>query len=318
MVDGRKIDGRGRGEARTYFGPGTYAIAELEAAHQTSYQSVVANDGSADRDVRNATEVQLGIGAGYGRILDVGSLVRVRRLAAVLEDNRALGKPIDAGIARRLASSWWALRGTRSLHPVLVATVAILRESGVLLGEPDAGLTYELLEVLRDGQLDDRLEGLDVHVLFGEGYLSREDMPMIPNGRIEQVLIEAAYATQLPGDTSDAGGSLWAKQRVFADMNTPSPWSAGATARWRRFFYGEFADPTGALDVAATIGASDDDTNATDLGFVLGGDVGWTFRPNRASWLRVGADLRLDSGEVFLGASIEARYGLVTGSFARM
>ena len=50
-----------------------------------------------------------------------------------------------------------------------------------------------------------------------------------------------------------------AKKRIFTDMNTPAPFTAGATARWRRFFYGEHADPTGALDLGATLGASSDD-----------------------------------------------------------
>jgi hypothetical protein len=251
-------------------------------------------------------------------VIDTGSLVRVRRLAAILEAEHALGRPIDPATAKKLQSAWWALRGTRSLHPVLVATVAILRESGVLLGEPDAGLTYELLEVLRDGQLDGRLEGMDVRFVFGEGYLAREDDPMIDHGRVEQLLLEGTFAKQLPGDTSDVAATLFAKTRVFADMNAPAPYATGLTGTWRQFFYGENADPTGALDLSVTVGASSDDTNNSTFGWLLGGDLGWTFRPNRSSWLRLGADAKLDSGEAFFGATLQASYGLVTGAFARM
>jgi hypothetical protein len=315
---GAQLELDARGDVRSYFGPGAYVTAILEGTHQTQYVNDVADNGTATRDVRFATEAQLGLGVGYGRVLDVGSLVRVRRISAVLEANRALGRAIDPQTARRLQSAWWALRGTRSLHPVLVATVAILRESGVLLGEPDAGLTYQLLEVLRDGQLDDRLEGVDVSLVFGEGYLSREDQPMIDRGRVEQILLQAAYAKQLPGDTADVSATAFAKLRVFTDMNAPSPYAAGATGRWRRFFYDEFADPTGSLDLGVTLGLSSDDRMGSTTGWLVGGDVGWTFRPNRASWLRVGADAKLDGGQVFFGATLEARYGLVTGSFARM
>ncbi len=55
----------------------------------------------------------------------------------------------------------------------------------------------------------------------------------------------------------------------------------------------------------------------TNFGADLAADVGWTFIPNRASFLRVGAKLENDSGDWFLGATIEARYGLFTGSFSR-
>jgi HEAT repeats len=316
---GAQVDLSARGEGRGYLGPGLYGIATLEATHQTTYLHVTQADGTPGAvDARFATELQLGLGVGWGRVLDVGSRVRVRRLSAVLEAARALGKPIDRTIARRLQSAWWALRTSRSTHPVLIATVAILREAGVLLGEPDAGLTYELLEVLRDGQLDDRRSGVDVNLRFGEGYLRREDDPMIDSGRVEQLLLSAEYAEQLPGDKADLTGEAWAKQRLFAGDGNPSPFAAGAGAHWRRFFYGDHADPLGALDLGATVGASDDDTDNTDFGFLVGGEVGWSFRPNRASWLRVGADARLDSGELFFGASLEASYGLLNGSFARL
>ena len=316
---GAQVDLSARGEGRGYLGPGVYGIATLEATHQTTYLHVTQADGTAGAvDARFATELQLGLGVGWGRVLDVGSRVRVRRLSAVLEAARALGKPIDRTTARRLQSAWWALRATRSTHPVLVATVAILREAGVLLGEPDAGLTYELLEVLRDGQLDDRRSGVDVNLMFGEGYLRREDDPAIDNGRVEQLLLSAEYAEQLPGDKADLTGEAWAKKRLFAGDGNPSPFAAGAGAHWRRFFYGDHADPLGALDIGATVGASDDDTDNTDFGFLVGGEVGWSFRPNRASWLRLGADARLDSGELFFGASLEASYGLLNGSFARL
>ncbi len=315
---GAEIDLTAHGDVRTYMTPDIYATAQIEGTHQTTYVNAVDDNGNATRDVRFSTEVIGGVGVGYGRVLDVGSLVRVRRLAAILEANRALGRPIDPATAKKLQSAWWALRGTRSLHPVLVATVAILRESGVLLGEPDAGLTYELLEVLRDGQLDGRLEGLDVSFVFGEGYLAREDHPMIDHGRVEQVLLQGTFGKQLPGDTSDVAATFFAKARVFADMNAPAPYATGLTGTVRQFFYGDHADPTGALDFDVTVGASSDDTNNSRFGWLLGGDLGWTFRPNRSSWLRLAANAKLDSGEAFFGATLQASYGLVTGAFARM
>ncbi|MCE9573376.1 MAG: hypothetical protein K8W52_09480, partial [Deltaproteobacteria bacterium] len=306
------------GDGRAYFGPGAYGTAIGELAHRTQYVSSLDDMGQAvTKDTRFATELQVGLGVGFGRVLDVGSRVRVRRIEAVLTASRSLGRPIDAALARKLQAAWWSQRGARSAHPMLVATVQLLREAGVLLGEPDASTTFDLLEVLRDGQLDDRRAGYDVQLIFGEGYLRREDDPPVDSGRVEQLILRAAYARQLSGDTSDVTADLVAKRRMFPGDMQAAPWVATAGARWRKFVYSDHAEPRGALDIGVQLGASDDDSDNTNLGFVIGGDVGWSFRPNRGSWLRLGADARLDSGEVFLGATLEASYGLLAATFAR-
>ena len=129
-----------------------------------------------------------------------------------LEAARALGRPIDRPTARRLQLTWWALRGERSTYRALVATVAILREAGVLLGEPDAGLSYEMLNVLRDSQLTLRPSGLDLQIAFGEGYLQRPDQPPpAESGRVEQLL--AAGRLRRAARRRQAGGCPAARTR---------------------------------------------------------------------------------------------------------
>ena len=56
-------------------------------------------------------------------MVDVGSAIRVARLGRMLDDARALGKPIDAATAKRLQLTWWALRGERSSFRALTAIV---------------------------------------------------------------------------------------------------------------------------------------------------------------------------------------------------
>src|SRR5207253_1497529 len=73
------------------------------------------------RDSRLAVDLQVAIGGGYGRLLDVGGAIRVRRLSRALDDARALGRPIDAATAKKLQLTWWALRGERSTYRALVA-----------------------------------------------------------------------------------------------------------------------------------------------------------------------------------------------------
>ena len=185
----------GNGEARFYKGK-IYGVGKAAIGIQDDYISFKdAMDPNNDlKDNRFQADVQFALGAGYGRVLDVGGAIRVRRLARVLDAARALGKQIDAATAKRLQLTWWALRDERSAYRALVATVAILREAGILLGEPDAGLSYELLTVLRDTQLYLRPSGLDVQVAFGEGYLLRPDMDPTPaeSGRVEQLLASAS------------------------------------------------------------------------------------------------------------------------------
>ncbi len=103
----------------------------------------------------------------------------------------------------------------------------------------------------------------------------------------------------------------------MAADGTPSPWAVGGSASARRFTYGEYGDPVGTLDLTANVAASNDDRNDSSLGFTLGAELGFTYWLNQAGGLRVAATTAFDSGDIFIGAKLEARYGLLDGSFAR-
>lgn len=307
----------GNGEFRAYVGPGVYGIGRGVLAVQATYLGVTRDEDPASKDGRFATDLGVAIGGGYGRVLDVGPRLRVRQLEALLEQARALGRPIDDDLAARLQSAWWDTRRDRTAYRQLTATVAILRDAGVLLGEPDAGTTYALLEVLRDPSYDHRPSGFDVSLQIGEEYLMREDDLMIPEGRTELAMVRATAARQL-GLASDAIGHLDARYRILTDDTTPAPWRVEAGGAWRRFVHAEHGELMGTLDVHAEVVASEDDLEeSTDLGFLVGGGAGWTWQLSRASAIRAGAELRFDSGEVFAGASISASYGWLDAAFAR-
>lgn len=322
----------GNGEARFYVGGGkVYGIGKAAVAFQLNYIADLDEDGNNPNDIkdtRTQADIQAAIGGGYGRVVDVGAAIRVRRLARTLDANRALGKQIDAATSKKLQMAWWALRGERGSYRALVATVAILREAGILLGEPDAGLTYELLQVLRDTQLFLRPEGLDLQLVVSEGYLIRptDSMSMdVPNpaeeGRVEQVVLTAGYGKQLADDKVEASGTAFARARLLAPDTQPSPWALGATGRLRRFAYGEHGDPIGMLDLAATVILSKDGAPMGQMSdpaaLRIQGEAGFTYWMNSASGLRVAATLAEDAGEIFLGASLEATYGLLDATYAR-
>ena len=312
---GAEVVAQGDGEARFYSGQ-LYGIGRAAVGVQMDYISDVDSNGNAVKFTHTYGDMQVALGGGYGRLLDIGAQIRVRRLARALDNNRALGKRIDAATSKKLQLTWWALRGERSGYRQLVATVAILREAGILLGEPDAGLTFEILNVLRDTQLFVRPSGFDANLTFGEGYLDRPDNNSA-SGRVEQLLANAGYGAQLDDDKLELTGAAYARLRLFAPMGAPAPWAAGATARMTRFTYGEHGDPFGALDLGADVMLSSDDLMNSDKDLRIDGELGFTYWLNQASGVRLAGQVAEDNGALFVGAQLTATYGLLDGTFAR-
>jgi hypothetical protein len=251
-------------------------------------------------------------------MLDLGEALRLRRIEKVLQRTRLLGRPISGDLAEKVLRSWWALRGELGMHRRLLVTIALLREAGVMLGEPDASTTYQLLEVLRDGALVHRPDGLDVSLAVAETYAVRDDDLGADDGRAETVLVRARYGKQLASTVQELVGQGTARLRILAPDGETSPWSANATAAWRRWVYGDHFDPVGAFEITAEVGASDLDLDGTPFegsAYRVGGGVGWIWIPNRASRFRLAATGAMESGELFIGASFEATYGLLDAAF---
>jgi len=316
---GTEIDANADGEARVYAGQ-LYGIGRAAAALQTTYVSDVDAMDNAFKQTLSYGDFQIAVGGGYGRELDIGAAIRVRRLAKALDANRALGKPIDAATSKKLQLTWWSLRAERSTYRALLATIAILREAGVLLGEPDAGVTYEILNVLRDTYLYQRLEGFDANIEFGEGYLRRpagEVANGVENGRVEQLIANVGYGAQLADDKVSLVGTAFARLRLFAPMGEPSPYAVGATATATRFTYGDHGDPFGTVDVTGTVAYSSDDQMNVDSGMAISAQLGFTYLLNQASGLRLAAQVADNDGAYLIGATLTATYGLLDGTFAR-
>jgi hypothetical protein len=319
---GTEVDANADGEARFYAAGQFYGIGRAVASTQIDYVSDL-DAMNAMNDFKSTTtdaDLQVALGAGYGRELDIGAAIRVRRLARALDANRALGKPIDAATSRKLQLTWWALRAERSTYRALIATIAILRESGVLLSEPDGGLTYEILNVLRDSYLYVRPNGFDANLTFGEGYLRRPAglvADNVENGRVEQLLVNVGYGTQLDDDKLEIAGTGYARLRLFAGDGQPAPYAIGASATMTRFTYGDHGDPFGTFDLTGTVQYSSDDQMNVDKGLDVSASLGFTYLINQASGLRLAANVAEDDGTFILGAQLTATYGLLDGTFAR-
>lgn len=316
------VDGSGVGEARLYAsGHPVYGLAAASAALSVTYLKV-NRPGTADdtKDTRFGTDLGASVGGGVGRIIEMGEALRLRRIEQALRRSRALGRPISPDLAERIMSMWWALRGEQGAHQRLTDTVAMLREAGVLLGEPDASLTYQILQILVDGQLNNRPSGFDVNLGVSESYLVRDSELTDNTANVEDGRIESLFATAQVGHQSLDGshelvGQGTARYRVLAGDGAPSPWAVNAGGAWRTYFYNRWSDPLGALELGAEAGISSDGLMDSDVGSHLSGSVGWLWSPNRASQFRLAGTARWETGELFLGAVFEASYGLLDTSY---
>jgi hypothetical protein len=319
---GAEVVASGDAEVRYYHGQ-LYAVGKTVLALQEDYASD-AEPGGTNHLTTTDADLQIAVGGGWGRVLDVGAAIRVRRIARTLDAARALGKPIDAATAKKLQQAWWALRGERTTYRALIVTVAILREAGVLLTEPDPGLSYELLNVLRDSWLYVRPSGADIQVAFGEGYLVRPSTTnnamydaTSENGHVEQVLGLASYGQQVDDDKLEIIGTAFAQARLFAPMPQGSPWAVGGSGTLNRYTYSDHGDPFGLLSLTAVIGLSNDGLMGSSTSLHVEGDLGFTYWINQASGLTLAGSIIMDGNALFVGASLKATYGLLDGSFAR-
>jgi hypothetical protein len=184
-----------------------------------------------------------------------------------------------------------------------------------MLGEPTAGTAYELLQVLIDGQLNRRQAGFDTGLAIVESYLVRDSVLPVEDGRLESVIAWGRFARQSTDGVNELLGNGFARIRLLASDGAPSPWAAGASATWRRYFYGDYLDPIGALEFRGQINASDDDIDMVEAGYSVGGSIGWLWIPNRASRFRVAGDVRMIAQEMFVGITFDVNYGFLDSVF---
>lgn len=309
------INTLGTADARFYLsGQPIYGLLQSALGVTATVVKVDRPNSSGDSDVKETiinTDVNAGLGVGYGRVLDVGQALRLRRLEKVLEDSKMLGRRITPDLAERILRAWWTLRNELGWYKRLTITVKMLREAGVLLGEPDAGTSYKLLQVLMDGQLNRRRQGLDVSVSVAESYLIRDDDQGLVDGRFESALVRARFGKQNRDGTNEILGEGFARYR-FGDSN---PKAFAASGAWRKYFYGPNFDPIGALEIAGEIGWANDDIPGITSGRTISARLGWLWTHSRASRFRASATVSLISEELFIGAGIEATYGFLDVGF---
>jgi hypothetical protein len=309
------VNTAGAAEARFYLG-GQKVFAAVEAGLALGASAFVyetAMPGAMDaREFLPSVDLNLGLGGGYGRTLDVGPTMRLRRIETVLRRARLLGRPISADVAARIHTAWWGLRGELGSLARLRATLQLMREAGVLLQDPDPSTVYKLIKVLEDGALDDRREGWDVRVGVGETIVGRDEGDDFDLDREETAFLRAQLGRQLPGDTELRGSG----RALIRLTESPRYWFASADLSWRRYFYGPAWDTRGALEIGAVAAAAALGIDGLDTGTMIGGRVAWIFFPNRASFIRLSGAIDLEQDELFVGIRVDGSFGFLPRGFS--
>ena len=78
-----------------------------------------------------------------------------------------------------------------------------------------------------------------------------------------------------------------------------------------QYFYGPNFDPIGAIEIGGEVGASNDDIDDSNTGTRIAGSAGWRWTFNRASSVRLAGHASLESGELFMGITLDGVYGFL-------
>src|SRR5262249_42085033 len=81
---GLQVDLTADAEARLYKGA-AYGIGRAAGAAQMNYVADIDANGNQLKNTRFTADLQVAVGGGYGRVLDVGAAIRVRQLGRTLE-----------------------------------------------------------------------------------------------------------------------------------------------------------------------------------------------------------------------------------------
>lgn len=277
------------------------------------YGMIVASPAnSLENRVDFAARLSVAVAPGWGRILDIGPRLRLRRVERVLRRAGLLeGNAIDEATGRALMQLWYQLRNTIGTYAQLGYTLRILEGAGALGAKVDPATAYRLVRILDDPQLIGRRDGLMARL--GYGY-ARTLVKDLGDDDLGFLFGDVEYLRQV-GTTRELGGRL---SFYWSHLGSPDTYNVSFRSFYHWYLYNRAFDPLGAIGATVEAGIS----NQPGSGFSDGG-VGWQVlaggsytrlftRGTRLSGtLQVGGGRR---GAIVL-VSLEARYGVAAGAF---
>ena len=215
---------RGDGEARFYSRPDATASARRRPrSRSTTSSDVDPNDRTDIKDTRFTADLQVAIGGGYGRVLDVGARdprpparAHARRRARARQaDRRRDRAEAPARRGGRCAASARRYRALTSRPSRSCARPASCSAS------PTRGSPTRSSTCCATASCSLRPSGFDVQVAIGEGYLAparRDGRSGRERARPRRAAARARRATaaQLQDDKLEVSGTAYARYRLFA------------------------------------------------------------------------------------------------------
>ncbi|MCC6746510.1 MAG: HEAT repeat domain-containing protein [Deltaproteobacteria bacterium] len=264
-----------------------------------------------DKRFSFAAHASVGGGPGYGRIVNVGSRLRAKRLERVLLGAGLLKGPLSAPATSALSLSWYKLRNQLGSFRQLGHTLELLREHGMVRdAEPDAATVYRMIRILDDPQLDDRPDGM----LFRLGYGYARTF--VKEGQDRD--IGFLYATGEFRRQRQTTRAFQAELRFYWNMIGEDDLALSAKVSYDWLLYNTAFDPLGILSATLTGGFSSQpglSLGDHGLGYRLLGGASYSRHFTRGS--RVAASLLggVDNGGGLVLFTLEAQYGIAAGSY---
>jgi hypothetical protein len=251
-------------------------------------------------------------GPGYGRLLDIGPRLRLKRVERVLRKAGLLEQPIDKLVATELIATWYRLRDTLGSYHLLGHTLQLLRRAKLLAERPvDPATTYRLVRILDDPQLDHRISGVMARVGYGYARHLIKDA----DDRTLAFFYTTCDWHQQRGTTRALGATM----RFFYNMwDEPDTFNLQLKGTYDWYLYNRAFDAVGAITATVDLGLNRQPGAALEdggLGYRLLGGLSYSRFHTRAARLSASLLGGAQSGGGLIMLTVEAAYGFARGAF---
>lgn len=280
------------------------------AEYQLNYRSQPLF--AEERQLTIAGRFSFGIGPGYGRVIDIGPRLRLKRLEQVLKQGRSLTTSISPRVANQLIFAWFRTVNDLGTYQQLGHTIKILEQAKILRSENlNPEIIYRLIRILDDPQLDLRPQGLMLRVGYGLG------RNLLKDG--EDNTLAFTYATAESDWQMSPVRALEARMRFYYQMlGEPDNYGFAAESAFTQYFYNATDDPLGSLSATLTGGINNQPGvrfEGGGLGYQLLAGGSYTRYYTRGTKLIAGVKAGLDTNAGIILFTLEAEYGLRYAAF---
>lgn len=213
-------------------------------------------------------------GLGYGRLLNYGPSIRLKKVEMVLRREGLLEDRIPEDVGDLIVQQWYELRNEIGYHRHLQYTFKALQDAGLLKVEPNLATTYAVLQILSDPSLDLRRKGLlaltNLDFWIQLFKFKDKDLEELKNMNLMMSLTYGSLPTQ------DQQFQLTSNLMVdLGVMDSQFVWFLWHTRpRFEWFLYNRVMDPVGSVELSTSFALA----TAADMGGVVwagvsGGDL---------------------------------------------